>query len=145
MLTTRCRAGAPSSARAGGPPRRWWPSCRRTPSPARAIDPGYANATSTNQAAAPVAPLPSLRVRQQVQQQRGCARLHRRSIPPVRFSEPLLADWTPKDLTPHNENVEVYTNAEEVELFLNGKSLGTQKLHADATPSSSRCRSSQGR
>jgi beta-galactosidase len=52
----------------------------------------------------------------------------------VRFSEPLLNDWTPKDLTPHIENVEVYTNAEEVELFLNGKSLGTEKLHADASP-----------
>jgi beta-galactosidase len=28
----------------------------------------------------------------------------------------------------------VYTNAEEVELFLNGKSLGSEKLHADASP-----------
>ena len=54
--------------------------------------------------------------------------------PSVRFSEPLLADWTPKDLTPHTENVEVYTNAEEVELFLNGKSLGVQRLHPDASP-----------
>jgi len=27
----------------------------------------------------------------------------------------------------------VYTNAEEVELFLNGKSLGTEKLHQDAS------------
>jgi beta-galactosidase len=51
----------------------------------------------------------------------------------VRFSEPLLADWTPKDLSPHTETIEVYTNAEEVELFLNGKSLGTQKLHPDAS------------
>ena len=31
------------------------------------------------------------------------------------------------------ENVDIYTNAEEVELFLNGKSLGTQKLHPDAS------------
>jgi beta-galactosidase len=52
----------------------------------------------------------------------------------VRFSQPLLADWTPKDLAPHTENVEVYTNAQEVELFLNGNSLGTQKLHTDASP-----------
>ena len=44
-----------------------------------------------------------------------------------------MADWTPANLTPHNENVEVYTNAEQVELFLNGKSLGTQKLHTDAS------------
>jgi beta-galactosidase len=51
----------------------------------------------------------------------------------VRFSEPILADWTPKSLDPHTENVEVYTNAEEIELSLNGKSLGTQKLHADAS------------
>ena len=54
--------------------------------------------------------------------------------PTVRFWEPVLHDWTPKDLAPHDENVEVYTNAEEIELFLNGKSLGTQKLNADAKP-----------
>jgi beta-galactosidase len=52
---------------------------------------------------------------------------------PPRFSEPLLTDWTPRDLTPHTETVEVYTNAEEVELFLNGKSLGIEKLHPDAS------------
>jgi beta-galactosidase len=51
-----------------------------------------------------------------------------------RFTEPLATDWTPKDLSPHPETLEIYTNAEEVELFLNGKSLGTQKLHPDATP-----------
>ena len=81
------------------------------------IDPGYANATSTDQtaAAAPRAAGPP-------------------PDPSVRFSEPLLSDWTPKSLDPHSENVDVYTNAEEVELFLNGKSLGTQKLHPDASP-----------
>jgi beta-galactosidase len=82
------------------------------------VDPGYANATSVDQSAA-AAPA-------------------RAAGPPpdpsVRFSEPLLADWTPKNLGSHVENVEVYTNAEEVELFLNGKSLGTDKLHADASP-----------
>jgi beta-galactosidase len=52
----------------------------------------------------------------------------------VRFSEPLLADWTPKDLSPHTETIEVYTNAEEVEVSLNGKSIGTEKLHSDASP-----------
>jgi beta-galactosidase len=62
---------------------------------------------------------------------RAQARL-RRPIP--RCDSRSLNDWTPKDLTPHIENVEVYTNAEEVELFLNGKSLGTEKLHADASP-----------
>jgi beta-galactosidase len=77
-------------------------------------DPGYANATSTTQTAAPGAAAPP-------------------PDPTVRFWEPVLADWTPKDLAPHTENVEVYTNAEEVELFLNGKSLGTEKLHANAS------------
>jgi beta-galactosidase len=89
-----------------------------------AIDPGYANATTLNQAAEPAAPVP------------GAQRPPRPQAAPAaqRFSEPLLSDWTPKDLTPHTENLEVYTNAEEVELFLNGRSLGTQKLHADASP-----------
>jgi beta-galactosidase len=86
------------------------------------IDPGYASATSTSQAAAPAgagAAAPGA----------AAAPLD----PSVRFSQPLLTDWTPKDLGPHTENVEIYTNAEEVELFLNGKSLGTQKLHPDAS------------
>ena len=89
------------------------------------IDPGYANATSTDQSAAAAAPRSAAQ-----------AAAPRAAGPPpdpsVRFSEPLLADWTPKNLSPHTETVEVYTNAEEVELFLNGKSLGTQQLHQDA-------------
>lgn len=83
------------------------------------VDPGYTSPTSNNQAAttAPNAPLD----------------------PTTRFGQPLLLDWTPAyflqhDQSPHTENVEIYTNAEEVELFLNGKSLGTQKLHPDASP-----------
>ncbi len=78
------------------------------------VDPGYASPTSNNQSAttAPNAPLD----------------------PTTRFGQPLLLDWTPKDQSPHTENVEIFTNAEEVELFLNDKSLGTQKLHPDATP-----------
>jgi beta-galactosidase len=76
-------------------------------------DPGYASPTSSNQAATtPNAPLD----------------------PTTRFGQPLLLDWTPKDQTPHTENIEIYTNVEEVELFLNDKSLGTQKLHPDASP-----------
>jgi beta-galactosidase len=82
-------------------------------------DPGYASPTSNNQAAttAPTVPLD----------------------PTTRFGQPLLLDWTPayllqKDQSPHTENIEIYTNAEEVELFLNNKSLGTQKLHPDASP-----------
>ena len=78
------------------------------------IDPGYASPTSNNQQAttSPTAPLD----------------------PTTRFGQPLLLDWSPKDESPHTENIEVYTNAEEVELFLNDKSLGTQKLHPDASP-----------
>jgi beta-galactosidase len=46
----------------------------------------------------------------------------------------LFADWTPKNSAPHDESVEVYSNAKEVELFLNGKSLGAKALNADASP-----------
>jgi beta-galactosidase len=103
----------------------------RKVAPVRAapIDPGYANATSTNQAADALPATPPAA---------GAPTAPRtpRAAAPVaaRFSDPLLADWTPKDLSPHTENLEVYTNAQEVELFLNGRSLGTQKLHPDATP-----------
>ncbi len=102
------------------------------------VDPGYANATTTDQAAAPaVASAPAA-----ASATPGAAAAPPGSPgaaagppvdPTVRFSEPLLADWTPRDLGPHTETVEVYTNAEEVELFLNGKSVGTDKLHPDAS------------
>jgi beta-galactosidase len=46
----------------------------------------------------------------------------------------LFPDWSPADRSPHSETVEVYTNAEEADLLLNGKSLGRQKLHPDASP-----------
>ena len=46
----------------------------------------------------------------------------------------LLSDWTPSNAAAHEENVEVYSNCEEVELTLNGKSLGTKSLPADASP-----------
>jgi beta-galactosidase len=45
-----------------------------------------------------------------------------------------FADWTPRNPKPHTETVEAYSNAEEVELFLNGKSLGAKKINTDATP-----------
>jgi beta-galactosidase len=110
----------------------WWSSTpmvamarRVTAQRAAPVDPGYANATTMDQSAAPASPRPAT----------GTARPVPRPIDPsVRFFQPLLADWTPKDLSPHAESVEVYTNAQEVELFLNGKSLGTQKLHSDASP-----------
>jgi beta-galactosidase len=46
----------------------------------------------------------------------------------------LFPDWTPRNLNAHQENVEVYSNCEEVELFLNGKSLGAKPLPRDASP-----------
>ena len=51
-----------------------------------------------------------------------------------RHTQVLFADWTPKNSAPHDENVEVYSNAKEVELWLNGKLLGTKPLNADASP-----------
>jgi beta-galactosidase len=53
---------------------------------------------------------------------------------PTRFTQPLVLNWTPANQSPHTESIEIYTNAEEVELFLNDKSLGTEKLHPDASP-----------
>jgi len=51
-----------------------------------------------------------------------------------RHTQVLFSDWTPKDLQPHTENVEVYSNCKEVELLLNGKSLGKKDINADASP-----------
>lgn len=45
-----------------------------------------------------------------------------------------FADWTPRNPAPHDETVEAYSNGEEVELFLNGKSLGAKTINADASP-----------
>lgn len=53
-----------------------------------------------------------------------------------RYTQVQLADWTPRRQQPHDENVEVYSNGEEVELFLNGKSLGTKTINANALPRS---------
>ena len=55
------------------------------------------------------------------------------ALQPAR-QQPLLMDWTSRNIAPHSESVEVYTNCEEVELLLNGQSLGRQKLHPDASP-----------
>ena len=51
-----------------------------------------------------------------------------------RRQQVLFADWTPADANSHDENVEVYSNCEQVELFLNGKSLGEKARPADDSP-----------
>jgi beta-galactosidase len=46
-----------------------------------------------------------------------------------------VADWTPTDFDTYDEaHVEVYSNADEVELFLNGQSLGTKTKPANDSP-----------
>lgn len=45
-----------------------------------------------------------------------------------------FADWTPRNTKPHDETVEAYSNCDEVELFLNGQSLGAKPINANASP-----------
>jgi len=45
----------------------------------------------------------------------------------------LFADWTAQNAGPHEETVEVYSNCEQVDLVINGRSLGSQALPADAS------------
>lgn len=47
-----------------------------------------------------------------------------------------LADWSPANRDPHDEQVEVYSNAERVELFLNARSLGSKPKPLDDAPRS---------
>lgn len=51
-----------------------------------------------------------------------------------RRTQVVFEDWTPKNIGPHEENVEVYSNCDEVELFLNGKSLGAKRKNANDSP-----------
>ncbi|MDX6711854.1 MAG: beta-galactosidase [Blastocatellia bacterium] len=46
----------------------------------------------------------------------------------------LFSDWTPKNSAVHEENVEVYSNVDSVELFLNGKSVGAKSRPSDDSP-----------
>ncbi|MCX6896827.1 MAG: DUF4982 domain-containing protein, partial [Verrucomicrobia bacterium] len=50
------------------------------------------------------------------------------------FTQVEFDDWTPRNPAPSGESIQAYSNCEEVELFLNGKSLGAQKINADASP-----------
>lgn len=51
-----------------------------------------------------------------------------------RRTQTLFSDWTPKNLGKHEENVEIYSNCETVELFLNGKSLGEKSKPENDSP-----------
>jgi beta-galactosidase len=51
-----------------------------------------------------------------------------------RYRPVLFCDWTPRNSGPHKEQVEIFSNCEQVELFLNGKSLGSKPLPGDASP-----------
>lgn len=46
----------------------------------------------------------------------------------------LFSDWSPRVATAHDEDVEVYSNCDQVELFLNGKSLGAKPRPSDDAP-----------
>jgi beta-galactosidase len=48
---------------------------------------------------------------------------------------PVVADWTPADFDTYDDaRVSVYSNCDEVELFLNGKSLGSKPKPKDDSP-----------
>jgi beta-galactosidase len=51
-----------------------------------------------------------------------------------RFTQVTFSDWSPRNSDAHKEDVEVYSNGEEVELFLNGQSLGVKNKPADDSP-----------
>jgi beta-galactosidase len=51
-----------------------------------------------------------------------------------RHTQVLFSDWTPTDLKPHEETVEIYSNCKDVELLLNDQSLGVKNINADAAP-----------
>jgi beta-galactosidase len=52
---------------------------------------------------------------------------------PLRRAQVQFPDWTPRSPEPHDETVEVYSNGPSVELKLNGRSLGSKPLNADAS------------
>ncbi|MCC8088655.1 MAG: DUF4982 domain-containing protein [Rikenellaceae bacterium] len=46
----------------------------------------------------------------------------------------LFDDWTPADPEIHRADVVVYSNCDEVELFINGRSIGTKPVAEDDAP-----------
>ena len=53
---------------------------------------------------------------------------------PLNRRQSQFDDWSPQNADPHQENVEVYSNCDEVELVLNDKSLGSKSRNADDAP-----------
>ena len=51
-----------------------------------------------------------------------------------RHTQVLFSDWSPRNTAAHDEQVEVYSNCKEVELFLNGQSLGKKEINTNASP-----------
>ena len=51
-----------------------------------------------------------------------------------RHTQVLFSDWSPRNTSAHDEQVEVYSNCKEVELFLNGESLGKKGINENASP-----------
>jgi beta-galactosidase len=51
-----------------------------------------------------------------------------------RHTQVLFSDWSPKNTAAHEEQVEIYSNCKEVELFLNGESLGKKEINTNASP-----------
>ncbi|HKF54127.1 MAG TPA: glycoside hydrolase family 2 TIM barrel-domain containing protein, partial [Blastocatellia bacterium] len=52
---------------------------------------------------------------------------------PLTRRQSQFADWTPSNASPHNENIEAYSNCDEVEIVLNGRSLGSKTAMADGS------------
>ncbi len=53
---------------------------------------------------------------------------------PLTLRQSQFADWTPADTGLHEEIVEAYSNCENVDVILNGRSLGTKPGQPDDSP-----------